>query len=64
MPAFGAVLGLSSHALFFVVITEKTDKSQRWLDVESHTRQDKAHRLNIPALRFAIGRATCPTLLR
>ena len=28
MPAFGAVLGLSSHALFFVVITEKTDKSQ------------------------------------
>ena len=28
MPAFGAVLGLSSRAPFFAVITEKTDKSQ------------------------------------
>jgi len=28
MPAFGAVLGLSSHALFFAVIAEKTDKSR------------------------------------
>jgi|ERR1019366_975764 hypothetical protein len=28
MPAFGAVLGLSSQALFFEVTTEKTDKSQ------------------------------------
>jgi hypothetical protein len=26
MPAFGAVLGLSSHALFFEVIAEKTDQ--------------------------------------
>jgi hypothetical protein len=28
MPAFGAVLGLSSRAPFFAVRTEKTDKSQ------------------------------------
>jgi hypothetical protein len=27
MPAFGAVLGLSSRAPFFAVITEKMDKS-------------------------------------
>ena len=26
MPAFGAVLGLSPHALFFEVIAEKTDQ--------------------------------------
>jgi hypothetical protein len=28
MPAFGAVLGLSSQALFFAVITGNTDKSR------------------------------------
>jgi hypothetical protein len=28
MPTFGAILRLSSQALFFEVTTEKTDKSQ------------------------------------
>jgi hypothetical protein len=36
MPTFGAMFRLSSQALFFKVITEKTDKSQAVADVESH----------------------------
>ena len=53
MPAFGAVLGLSSRAPFLAVITEKTDKSRtvggRGMPSRCTKRKERATRAAAPS---------------